>query len=127
MQVRRGRKSFRNPVREGLPTTHPERRVACRSRFLDNGSGSSSMLAETDCHRKYRNTSLWVRFQDSGVIRANACANAPRIAYAHFFSKWVAEVIDPVMGSSELGRIERQILTIEATNVCVMNLLLVVC
>src|SRR5260370_1328417 len=72
-----------------FPPIHPERRVACRSRFLDNGSGSSSMLAETDCHRKYRNTSLWVRFQDSGVIRANARTNAPRIAYAHFFSKWL--------------------------------------
>jgi hypothetical protein len=65
------------------------------------------MLAETDCRRKYRNTSLWVRFQDSGVIKANARANAPRIAYALFLLKMVAEVIDPVMGSSQLGRIER--------------------
>jgi hypothetical protein len=38
-----------------LPTIHPERRVTCRSRFLDNGSGSPSMLAETDCRRKHRN------------------------------------------------------------------------
>ena len=65
------------------------------------------MLAETDCRRKYRNTSLWVRFQDSGVIKANARANASRIAYALFLLKVVAEVIDPVMGSSQLGRIER--------------------
>src|SRR6202011_5359824 len=92
---------------------------------LDNGSGSPSMLAETDCRRKYRNTSLWVRFQDSGVIRANARANAPRIAYALFLLKVVAEVIDPVMGSSQLGRIERQIRTIEATNIRVRNLLMV--
>jgi hypothetical protein len=42
---------------------------------------------------------------------------------ALFLLKVVAEVIDPVMGSSQLGRIERQIRTIEATNIRVMNLL----
>ena len=44
---------------------------------------------------------------------------------ALFLLKVVAEVIDPVMGSSQLGHIERQIRTIEATNIRVMNLLLV--
>jgi hypothetical protein len=44
---------------------------------------------------------------------------------ALFLLNVVAEVIDPVMGSSQLGRIERQIRTIEATNIRVMNLLLV--
>ena len=59
------------------------------------------------------------------MIKANARANAPRIAYALFLLKVVAEVIDPVMGSSQLGRIERQSRTIAATNIRVMNLLLV--
>ncbi len=50
------------------------------------------------------------------MIEANARANAPRIAYGLSLLEVVAEVIDPVMGSSQLGRIERQIRTIEATN-----------
>ena len=83
------------------------------------------MLAETDGRRKYRDTSLWVRFQDSGVIKANARANAPRIAYALFLLKVVAEVIDPVMSSFQLSFIKRHPRTIEATNIRVMNLLLV--
>jgi hypothetical protein len=58
-------------------------------------------------------------------MKANSPANAPRIVYALFLLKVVAEVIDPVMGSSQLGRIERQIRTIEATDIRVMNLLLV--
>ena len=40
--------------------------------------------------------------------------------------KVVAEVIDPVIGSFQLGRIERQVRTIEATNIRVMNLFLVI-
>ena len=42
-----------------------------------------------------------------------------------FFLKVVPEVIDPVMGSFQIGCIKRQIRTIEATNIRVMNLLLV--
>jgi hypothetical protein len=63
--------------------------------------------------------------QQLGGGRSDDPANAPLIAYALFLLKVVAEVIDPVMGSSQLGRIERQIRTIEATNIRVMNLLLV--
>jgi hypothetical protein len=61
----------------------------------------------------------------STQIKANARANAPRIVYALFLLKVVGEVKDPVMGSSQLSRIERQIRTIDATNIRVMNLLLV--
>ena len=43
-----------------------------------------------------------------------------------FLLKVVPKVIDPVMGSFQLGCIERQIRTIEATNICMMNLLLVI-
>src|SRR6266550_3733583 len=45
---------------------------------------------------------------------------------ALFLLKVVPEVIDPVMGSFELGCIKRQIRTVEATNICMMNLLLVI-
>src|SRR6202044_3895908 len=73
-----------------------------------------------------RSRALWVRFQNSSVIKAKARVNAPRIAHVLFLLKVVAEVIDPVMGSSQLGRIERQIRTFEATNIRAMNLLLVI-
>jgi hypothetical protein len=45
---------------------------------------------------------------------------------ALFLLKVVPEVIDPVMGSFQLGCIKRQIRTIEATNICKMNLHLVI-
>jgi len=45
---------------------------------------------------------------------------------ALFVLKMVPEVIDPVMGSFQLGCIKRQIRTIEATNICMMNFLLVI-
>ena len=41
---------------------------------------------------------------------------------ALFLLKVVPEVIDLVMGSFQLGCIKRQICTIEATNICMMNL-----
>src|ERR1700722_818076 len=40
--------------------------------------------------------------------------------------KMVPKVIDPVMAIFQLGSIERQTRTIEATNICMMNLLLVI-
>src|SRR5271167_4380558 len=43
-----------------------------------------------------------------------------------FFLKVVPEVIDPVMGSFQLGCIKCQIRTIEATNICAMDLVLVI-
>jgi Na+/citrate or Na+/malate symporter len=43
-----------------------------------------------------------------------------------FLLKVVPEVIDPVVGSFQLGCIKGQIRTIEATDICMMNLLLVI-
>jgi hypothetical protein len=43
-----------------------------------------------------------------------------------FLLKVVPEVIDPVMGPFQLGCIKRQIRTIEAMNIRMMNLLLVI-
>lgn len=43
-----------------------------------------------------------------------------------FLLKVVPEVVDPVIGSFQRGCIERQIRTIEATNIRMMNLLLVI-
>ena len=45
-------------------------------------------------------------------------------ADALFLLKVVAEAIDPVMGSFQLGCIKRQIRTIEAMNIRMVNLLL---
>src|ERR1700739_1400807 len=45
---------------------------------------------------------------------------------ALFLLKVVPEVIDPVMASFQLGCIKGQVRTIEATNICMMNLLLVI-
>jgi hypothetical protein len=41
---------------------------------------------------------------------------------ALFLLKVVPEVIDPVMGSFQLGCIKRQIRSIEVANICMMNL-----
>src|ERR1700745_1167999 len=43
-----------------------------------------------------------------------------------FLLKVVPKVIDPAMGSFQFACIQRQIRTIEATNICMMNLLLVI-
>ena len=43
-----------------------------------------------------------------------------------FLLKMVAEVIDPVTGAFQLGCIKRQIRSIEATNIRMMNLLLII-
>jgi hypothetical protein len=67
-----------------------------------------------------------IRFQHSGAIKVDAHTNAPRLAYSLFLLKVVAEVIDPVMRSFPLSCIKRHPRTIEATNIRMMNLLLVI-
>lgn len=43
-----------------------------------------------------------------------------------FLLNVVCEVVDPVMGRSQLGRIQRQLRAIEATDIRMVNLLLVI-
>ncbi len=50
----------------------------------------------------------------------------PATRLCSFLLKVVAEVIDPVMGSFQFGCIKRQVRTIEATHIRMMNLLLVI-
>ena len=54
------------------------------------------------------------------------CSYAPRLACSLLLLKVVAEIIDPVMGSFQSGCIQHQIRTVEATNIRVVNLLLVI-
>jgi hypothetical protein len=55
-----------------------------------------------------------------------ARSNAALLIKSLFLLKVVPEVIDPVMGSFQRGCIKRQIRTIEARNIRMMNLLLVI-
>src|SRR4029077_9898275 len=55
-----------------------------------------------------------------------ARANAVSLIKSLFLIKIVSEVINPVMGPFQLGCIKRQIRTIEATNIRMVNLLLVI-
>jgi hypothetical protein len=55
-----------------------------------------------------------------------ARSNTALLIKSLFLRKVVPEVIDPVMGSFQGGCIQRQIRTIEATNIRMMNLLLVI-
>jgi hypothetical protein len=55
-----------------------------------------------------------------------ARSNAVLLIKSLFLINVVPEVIDPVMGPFQLGCIKRQFRTIEATNIRMMNLLLVI-
>ena len=71
-------------------------------------------------------TVLDVTSSPSVTPKLMARSNAVLLIKSLFLLKVVPEVIDPVMGPFQLGCIKRQIRTIEATNIRMMNLLLVI-
>src|SRR4030088_3418914 len=61
-----------------------------------------------------------------GQVPMRARSNSAFVIKPLFLLKMVAEVIDPVTGAFQLGCIKRQIRSIEATNIRMMNLLLII-
>ena len=61
-----------------------------------------------------------------GQVPMRARSNSAFVIKPLFLLKMVAEVIDPVTGTVKLGCIKRQIRSIEATNIRMMNLLLII-
>src|SRR5258708_37125593 len=61
-----------------------------------------------------------------GQVPMRARSNSAFVIKPLFLLKMVAEVIDPVTGAFQLGCTKRQTRSIEATNIRMMNLLLII-
>src|SRR5258706_3774340 len=61
-----------------------------------------------------------------GQVPMRARSNSAFVIKPLFLLKMVAEVIDPVTGAFQLSCIKREIRSIEATNIRMMNLLLII-